>query len=195
MIKLNLDWRETLWWFQGGIAGSHLRWNCYDDMVNKVWPQCSEQERWNMWFIMRRDLGTCWRPDGWNGFDISNAHGEGEWREDIMDKTPWNYFRQVLARFDYENQYAVTLPVHNAKELDEVLRFTPDATIISRPSIPRTKEKYDAWHSNTATVTVRAYKWHDMNGNDAYFIDWKRRCDPERIIKVERIDIPYSGVM
>ena len=61
MITLNLNWHEVLWWMQGGMAGSHLRWSVYEDMVNKVWPQCSEQERRNMWFIMRRDLGSWWR--------------------------------------------------------------------------------------------------------------------------------------
>lgn len=207
MITLNLDWHEVLWWMQGGMAGSHLRWGVYEDMVNKVWPQCSEQERRNLWLIMRRDLGWRWRPDGWSGFDFATAHGEGEWkplkchvidREDadgkpvayIIDETPWMYFRQVLARFDPENQYAVTIAVHNAEELDSVLRLTPAATIISMPKIPRTKEKYDAWQSDTATVTVRAYKWLNE-----YRIDWTRRCYELRITKAERLTIPDDGRM
>lgn len=203
MITLNLDWREVLWWMQGGMAGSHLRWSVYEDMVNKVWPQCSEQERSNLWFIMRRDLGSWWRPDGWSGFDLANAHGEGEWkplkghvidREDadgkpvayIMDETPWMYFRQVLARFDPENQYAVTMAVHNAEELDSVLRLTPAATIIKMPKIPRTAATYDAWQSATATVIVRAYKWQGE-----YYINWSRRCDKSRITKVEQMTIDH----
>ena len=207
MITLNLDWREVLWWMQGGMAGSHLRWSVYEDMVNKVWSQCSEQERRNLWLIMRRDLGSWWRPNGWSGFDLANAHGEGEWkplkgyvidREDadgkpvayIMDETPWMYFRQVLARFDPENQYAVTIAVHNAEELDSVLRLTPAATIISCPKIPRTAAKYDAWQSDTATVTVRAYKWQEE-----YYIDWTRRSDELRITKAERLTIPDDGTM
>ena len=80
MITLNLDWHEVLWWMQGGMAGSHLRWSVYEDMVNRVWPQCSEQERRNLWLIMRRDLGRYWRPDGWSSFDLANAHGEGDWK-------------------------------------------------------------------------------------------------------------------
>ena len=207
MIKLQLEWREVLWWMQGGMAGSHLRWSVYEDMVNKVWPQCSEQERRNLWLIMRRDLGGWWRPDGWSGFDLANAHGEGEWRpaaavltysddmrynpaKVITDITPWMYFRQVLSRFDPENQYVVTMAVHNAEELDSVLRLTPAATIISIPKIPRTKEKYDAWQSDTATVTVRAYKWQEE-----YRIDWTRRCDESRITKAEKIEIPDDGTM
>lgn len=175
MIKLELDWCEVLWWMQGGMAGSHLRWSVYEDMVNKVWPQCTEQERKNIWFIMRRDLGGYWRPDGWSGFDRTTAHGEGEWKpaaavltysddnrydpaKCITDLTPWTYFRKVLARFDPQNQYAVTL-------------------------------------RGTTTTTVRTYRWHDLNGHDAYFIDWNRRCDPERIVKVEKIDIPDNGTM
>lgn len=207
MITLNLDWHEVLWWMQGGMAGSHLRWIVYEDMVNRVWPQCSEQERRNLWLIMRRDLGSWWRPDGWSGFDIANAHGEGEWKpaagvltynddkrydpaKVITDLTPWMYFRQVLARFDPENQYAVTMHVHNAKELDGVLRLTPAATIISQPKIPRTAAKYDAWQSDTATVTVRSYKW-----KEEYYIDWSRRCDESLITKAERIEIPDDGTM
>lgn len=213
MITLNLDWREVLWWMQGGMSGSHLRWSVYEDMVNKVWPQCSEQERRNLWLVMRRDLGSYWRPDGWSGFDLANAHGEGEWKPTmddvrgnmddvsqpsaithqpsyITDTTPWMYFRQVLARFDPENQYAVTMAVHNAEELDGVLRLTPAATIISQPKIPRTAAKYDAWQSDTATVTVCAYKWQNE-----YHIDWDRRCDESRITKVEQITIPDDGTM
>ena len=207
MITLNLDWREVLWWMQGGMAGSHLRWSVYEDMVNKVWPQCSEQERRNLWLIMRRDLGVLWRPTGWNRYE-PNPHGEGLWRADengfaidrddpdgnpkqaIFDLPPWRYFRQVLARFDPENQYAVTMAVHNAEELDGVLRLTPAATIISQPKIPRTAAKYDAWQSATATLTVRAYKWQNE-----YYIDWTRRCDETRITKVEQLNIPDDGTM
>ena len=180
MITLNLDWREVLWWMQGGMAGSHLRWSVYEDMVNRVWPQCSEQERRNIHYVMERDFGTYWR------------NSEGDWKpeSEIFDETPWMYFRQVLARFDPENQYAVTMHVHNAEELDSVLRLTPAATIISMPKIPRTKEKYDAWQSDTATVTIRAYKWQNE-----YRIDWNRRCDESRITKVEQITIPDDGTM
>ena len=191
---------------QGGMAGSHLRWSVYEDMVNRVWPQCSEQERRNLWLIMRRDLGSWWRPDGWSGFDIANAHGEGEWKpaaavltysddksydpaKVITDLTPWMYFRQVLARFDPENQYAVTIHVHNAEELDSVLLLTPADTIISQPKVPRTAAKYDAWQSDTATVTVRAYKWQEK-----YYINWTRYCKASSAT-VERLAIPDDGTM
>lgn len=32
MITLTLDWREVLWWFQGGMAGSHIRRSVYEDI-------------------------------------------------------------------------------------------------------------------------------------------------------------------
>jgi hypothetical protein len=202
MITLNLDWHEVLWWMQGGMAGSHLRWNVYEDMVNKVWPQCSEQERRNLWFIMRRDLGSWWRPDGWSGFDLATAHGDGEWkpleghtidREDadgkpvayIMDETPWMYFRQVLARFDPENQYAVTMDVESEEELKDTLRFTPEATIISCPNLVTAKGCVLRFDLTSAPLTVRAYKWQNE-----LRIDWTRRCDELRITKVERLTIP-----
>lgn len=207
MIKLNLDWHEVLWWMQGGMAGSHLRWSVYEDMVNKVWPQCSEQERRNLWFIMRRDLGNYWRPDGWSGFDLANAHGEGEWKpaaavltysddkrydpaKVITDLTPWMYFRQVLARFDPENQYAVTMAVETEDELDDVLRFTPKATIISCPNLVTAKGCVPRFDLTSAPLTVRAYKW-----KEEYYIDWSRRCDELRITKTERLTIPDDGTM
>ena len=205
MITLTLDWREVLWWMQGGMAGSHLRWSVYEDMVNKVWPQCSEQERRNIWFIMRRDLGSYWRPDGWSGFDRATAHGEGEWKpaaavltysddptydptKCITDLTPWNYFRQVLARFDPENQYAVTMAVHNQKELDGIMRDRHMGHLIDWPKLSHVRGV--DWESDTATVTVRAYKWQEE-----YYIDWTRRCDELRITKAERLNIPDDGTM
>ena len=179
MITLNLDWCEVLWWMQGGMAGSHLRWSVYEDMVNKVWPQCSE-------------------------------HGEGEWKpaaavltysddkhydpaKCITDLAPWNYFRQVLARFDPENQYALTMRVHNQKELDDILRDRHMGHLIDWPKLSHVRGV--DWESDTTTVTVRTYKWKDANDKDAYFIDWRHRCDPDKITKVERIDIPDDGTM
>lgn len=218
MITLTLDWREVLWWMQGGMAGSHNCWGVYEDMVNKVWPQCSEQERRNLWYIMRRDLGFYWRPDGWRGRDTDfDAIGDGPWkptmddvrskRDDvsqqsaithqpsyITDTTPWMYFRQVLARFDPENQYAVTMPVTSKTRWENTLLHTPAASIITRPNLSHIKCDED-WKSDTTTVTVRTYKWQYPEGHDAYFINWRRRCDPDRIAKVEKLEIPDDGTM
>lgn len=206
MITLNLDWHEVLWWMQGGMAGSHIRWKVYEYMVNKVWPQCSEQDRRNLWFVMYRDFGDYWRPDGWHRLNHEDPHGEGPWKADddkgyatdadgsrkqvIFDTTPWMFFRKVLARFDPENQYAVTIRVHNAEELDEVLRLTPAASIILRPSVPLTKKGYAGWYSSTATITVRAYQWQGE-----FRIDWGRRCAPDRIIEIKGLNIPDDGTM
>jgi len=207
MIQLSLDWREVLWWMQGGMAGSHLRWSVYEDMVNKVWPQCTEQERRNLWLIMRRDLGSWWRPDGWSGHSHMCDKGEGPWKADdngyaidrskpndmpkqvISDLTPWMYFRQVLARFDPENQYAVTMRVRNKQEWESTARSTPDAIIIDRPNLSHFKHD-DDWQSDTATFKVRAYKW-----KDEYRIDWCRRCAGDAIVKSENLEIPDTGEM
>lgn len=254
MITLTLEWREVLWWMQGGMAWSHLRWSVYEDMVNRVWPQCSEQERRNLWLIMRRDLGSWWRPDGWNaaiereqggactshaereqgrrngnGFDLANAHGEGEWkplkgytidREDadgkpveyIMDETPWMYFRQVLARFDPENQYAVTIdctveqesPFGDGDALFSQMmheKSVRQATAMARDAMakgilmPDNLIDRQQIEAERPSVTVRAYKWKDLEDRDAYFIDWSRRCDESLITKVEKIEIPDDGTM
>lgn len=178
MIKLELGWREVLWWMQGGMAGSHLRWSVYEDMVNKVWPQCTEQERRNIHYIMERDFGTYWR------------NSEGDWKpeSEIFDKTPREYFRQVLARFDPDNQYAVTMRVHNQKELDGALRDRHMGILIDWPNISHVRGV--DWEGVTTTVTVRSYLW-----NGEYRIDWARRCAEDIITKVEKLTIPDDGTM
>jgi hypothetical protein len=188
---------------QGGMAGSHLRWSVYEDMVNKVWPQCSEQERRNLWLIMRRDLGSYWRPDEWSGFDLANAHGEGEWkpaagvltykddkrydtRKVITDLTPWMYFRQVLARFDPDNQWAVTLRTPDSDTLESMLRLTPKASIISTP----TPSKLRKYPMPLRPLIVRAYRWQDECR-----ISWSQRIAPDSIVKAEKLEIPDTGEM
>ena len=191
MITLTLDWREVLWWMQGGMAGSHIRWGVYEDMVNRVWPQCDEQTRRNLHYVMRRDLGDYWRPDGWSGYKLP-ATGEGEWRpeEEILDRTPWLYFRQVLARFDPDNQWAVTVAVHTQEELDANLRFLSQASIISCPTLYKAKGRVPTFDLNSAPLTVRAYRWQDD-----YRLDWHRRIAPDAIVKAEQLEIPDTGEM
>jgi hypothetical protein len=188
MITLNLDWREVLWWLQGGMAGSHIRWSVYKDMVDRVWLQCTEQERRNIWLIMRRDLGGIWRPSDFNGYDLANAHGEGSWRpeSEIFDRTPWMYFRKVLARFDPENQYAVMLSVKDRKDLSVTLLGLGDDSILDAPKHYIKDHPY---------VTVRAYLWKAPSGEASYYVDWDRRCAEDRIIRTERMDIPNTGIM
>lgn len=218
MIQLSLDWREVLWWMQGGMAGSHLRWSVYEDMVNRVWPQATEQERRNMFLIMRRDLGTYWRPDGWNGHRHMQEKGEGPWKilvdgeygrpSDIivdneadrremgrrqgfiMDETPWTYFRQVLARFDPDNQWAVTMQVTDSDELKGMLNYTPKGSVISCPTLITAKGYVPEFDMSSAPLTVRAYRWQDE-----YRIDWSHRIAKDAIVKAEQIDIPDEGTM
>ena len=201
MITLTLDWHEVLWWLQGAMSGSHLRWGAYEDMVNRVWPQCSEQERRNIFWIMRRDLGYWWRPEGYNGYDRT-MKGEGPWKADdegfaidrndpdakprqvITDLTSWRYFRHVLARFDPDRQMAVTLQTRSQTEARTVYDDTRQRGIL----IPRDEDYGEGHRRGRLTVTVRTYEWQGD-----YRIDWNKRCDPDRIVKTERIDIPDTG--
>ena len=176
MITLTLDWREVLWWMQGGMSGSHNCWDVYKDMVNRVWPQCSEQERRNIHYVMGRDFGTYWR----------NSDGEWKPESEIFDKTPWMYFRQVLARFDPENQYAVTMRYPDCNTLERILQTTPKASVISTPK----PSKVRGYPMPLQPFIIRAYKWQDE-----YRIDWDRLCDESQITKVERLTIPDDGTM
>jgi len=196
MITLTLDWHEVLWFLAGAMQGSHLRWSAYEDMVNRVWPQCSEQERRCIFFVMRRDLGYWWRPEGFRG-DDPNLRGEELWkandqgyaidhndpdakpRQVITDLTPWMYFRQVLARFDPDRQYAVTLRADSRKLADRVYKDVRQRGIL----IPR-NEDYCWRNPKSRTVTVRAYQWQGE-----YRIDWNKRCDADRIVRVEHLEV------
>jgi len=203
MITLTLDWHEVLWFLQGAMSGSHLRWSAYEDMVNRVWPQCTEQERRSIFFVMRRDLGYWWRPEGFRG-DDPNLRGEGPWKADdqgyaidrtnpeakprqaITDLTPWMYFRQVLARFDPDRQYAVTLRAESLTETRIVYNDAKQRGIV----IPRDGDYGEHRHIGRRTVTVRAYEWQGD-----YRIDWNKRCDQDRIVSVEKMEIPDTGEM
>lgn len=202
MITLTLDWHEVLWFLAGAMQGSHLRWSAYEDMVNRVWPQCTEQERRSIFLIMRRDLGYWWRPEGFRG-DDPNLRGEGPWKADddgyaivcedadgqpvkaITDLTPWMYFRQVLARFDPDRQYAVTLRAESRMQADTVQKDAHQRGIL----IPR-DEDYGWRNPKSRTVTVRAYQWQQD-----YRIDWNKRCDADRTVRVYRMEIPDMGEM
>ena len=189
MITLSLDWREVLWWMQGGMAGSHLRWSVYEDMVNRVWPQCTEQERRNIFLIMRRDLGTYWRPDGWNGHSHMTEKGEGPWKpaagmltysddkrydpaKCITDITPWEYFRRVLARFNPDNQYRVTMKVDSKHARNELMRMGLEES------------------AKSGIMRIHTYKW-----DDKYYIDWNRYCDESLITNIEKLEIPDEETM
>ena len=191
MITLALDWREVLWWMKGGMSGSHISWSVYEDMVNKVWPQCDEQTRRNIHYVMRRDLGEWWRPAGWSGYKLP-ATGDGEWlpEEEIHDTTPWLYFRHVLARFDPDNQWAVTLRTPDNDTLDWNLRFTQKASIISCPKLISAKGRVPTFDLSSAPLTIRAYCWQGY-----YKHNWNLRIKPDHIVKAEHLKIPDTGEM
>ena len=105
------------------------------------------------------------------------------------------YFRQVLARFDPENQYAVTLKAKTDKEVESSMIRLDTRSVISMPKLVLSKDKKRMTWDKTVPIIVRTYKWQDPEGKDAYFIDWKHRCAPERMKKVEKLEIPDDGTM
>ena len=100
--KLTLDRFELLWWCEGFVGKSHLRWDGYERMVNDVFPQLSEDERECIYAYVKRDLS-------W--------HFEGKY----VDETPHEYFKQMLARYNPANQYKVMLK--NGNECESVIAY------------------------------------------------------------------------
>lgn len=94
---LRLDRFNLLWYLEGAVRGSHLRWDIYPTFVNDVFPQLSESERECIYTYAKRDLSEM--------FDRK------------PDSTESEYFRQLLARFNPANQYVVTLKDGRKKEV------------------------------------------------------------------------------
>ena len=92
MAQLHLDKFQLLWLCEGAIGKSHLRWDIYKIMVNDVFPQLNDDEREFIFTYLKRDLS-------W--------HFNNEMT--FVDKTPKEYFLQLLARYNPVNQYIVKL--------------------------------------------------------------------------------------
>ena len=100
--KLHLDKFELLWFCDGFVGKSHLRWDGYGIMINNVFPQLDEDEREFIYTYAKRDLS--WM------FDKEKSK--------YVDETPAMYFRQMLARYNPANQYKVKLD--NGNEVETV---------------------------------------------------------------------------
>jgi len=90
------------------------------------------------------------------------------------------YFRQVLARFNPDAQYAVTLQADSRKMADTVWKDAGQRGIL----IPRDGDYNSYRNPKGRTVTVRTYQWQQD-----YRIDWDKRCDQDRIVKVEPLEV------
>ena len=89
----------------------------------------------------------------------------------------------------------MTLRAETDEELEVSLKGLSQAVIITTPTLMRSADGTRYGWRMDAPIAVRAYGWKDLSGNDAYFIDWRRRCDPDRIVKIEKMDIPDDGTM
>lgn len=92
---LSLDWHELLWYLEGGMCGSHLRWSIYSQFVNDVFPQLNERERECVYAYAKRDL---------------------EEKIIYMEEYPRECFMQLLARFNPANQYRVVMRGKDIKQ-------------------------------------------------------------------------------
>lgn len=90
-LNLNLDKFQLLWLCDGFIGKSHLRWDGYELMVNKVYPQLNDKEREYIYTYVKRDSAWHWED------------------KKFRDETPYRYWLQMLARYNPANQVRVWL--------------------------------------------------------------------------------------
>lgn len=87
---LNLDKFELMWLFEGAAGKPHLRCVIYRMFIEDIYPQLSYDEREFIYAYIKRDTSWLWE------------------NKTSMDKTPHEYWQQVLARYNPANQYEVT---------------------------------------------------------------------------------------
>ena len=85
---ITIDWHEAIWYLQGVIGGSHLRWDGYKRLVNTIWLQFNEREREAFYTTAKRNFGE---------YFIGK------------DSTEAEHFMHMLHRFNPANQYSVTM--------------------------------------------------------------------------------------
>jgi len=88
---IRLDRFQLMWLCEGFMGKSHLRWDGYPMMVNDVWPQLNDAERECIYTYVKRDTAWLWE------------------HVSALDETPYQYWLQLLARYNPANQYIVTL--------------------------------------------------------------------------------------
>lgn len=99
---LNLDKFELLWFCDGFVGKSHLRWDGYKIMIDNVFPQLNEAEREFIYTYAKRDFSWMFDKE----------------KRKYVDDTPAISFRQMLARYNPANQYKVKLD--NGNEVETV---------------------------------------------------------------------------
>ena len=83
--KLELNRFELLWFVEGFVGGSHLRWDGYETMVDKVYPQLNDDERECIYTYAKRDLACRM------AYDMKE------------NTTAYQYWCQFLARYNPAN--------------------------------------------------------------------------------------------
>ena len=96
--KLKLNKFELMWLFEGAAGKSHLRWGVYEMFVNKIYPQLNDDEREFLYTYIKRDTAWLWEHNT------------------KIDETPYQYWLQVLARYNPSNQYTVTAKHNDLEE-------------------------------------------------------------------------------
>ena len=102
---LTLDRFELLWYVEGFVGGSHLRWSGYETMVDKVYPQLNDDERECIYTYAKRDLANRM------SYEFKN------------NTTAYQYWCQFLARYNPANQYKVALENGNEKQTVDAYKW------------------------------------------------------------------------
>lgn len=102
---LNLDKFELMWLLEGAAGKSHLRWDIYRMFIEDIYPQLNYDEREFLYTYIKRDTAWLWE------------------HKTLSDKTPHEYWMQVLARFNPANQYTVTATHDGLTETKDAYLF------------------------------------------------------------------------
>lgn len=164
MAKLNLDRFQLLWFCEGFIGKSHLRWDGYQIMVDKVFPQLTDKEREFIYTYVKRDFKWHWED------------------KKFLDETPYRYWLQMLARFNPANQVHVWLK--DGTEVDAYRwdghyyigwqRYCADDAIVRMESKPYTMCRNTLCRNNMDCIRFTQRKEGDVADPNIWITD---KCD------------------
>ena len=110
-MLIDLDRHQILYYLEGCAHGSHLRQDCWHQMIN-LYPKFTQEERDFLYTYAKRDIAPLFQPHHFDHPALDGLRHVGA--ED---------FDQFLACFDKDNHYMVTAEKDGKSETKETYLY------------------------------------------------------------------------
>lgn len=168
--KLSLNKFQLMWLFEGAAGKSHLRWDIYKMFIDDIYPQLDNNEREFLYTYIKRDTSWLWE------------------NKSLGDETPYQYWLQVLARYNPANQFTITAEYEDEKEIRDAYmwdgkyyigfnRYFANEFIVKKEQ--KSFTKCTNKHCKSAPNCLRFLKYKDGDTliNESHERWWCEKCD------------------